>query len=375
MGETQMPTQNDSTMIDMATRIGSAAVLSPAEALEPSASDIGRIRVGIVGFGRVGSRRADCVIRHTEMELRAICDINPQQTDKWPGVSFTTDYRDLVRDDLDAVFVCTYNNTAPDVVVAALEAGKHVFCEKPPGRCVADVHRIQAAERASGGRKLKFGFNHRHHGSIMEAKQIVDGGRYGRVLWLRGVYGKCGGIQFENEWRNDRSIAGGGILLDQGIHMLDLCRFFCGDFDQVKSLVTTSFWKIPFEDNAFAILSNDSGQVAMIHSSATQWKHEFSLEICMEDGYVHLQGILSSTRSYGDERLTFARKQLEDTTRAFGRPREETIIFDTDDSWALEVADFAEAIRQDRPITSGNSHDALRVMELIEAVYGNGVPR
>ena len=227
----------------------------------------------------------------------------------------------------------------------------------------------------AAGRKLKFGFNHRYHGSVMEAKQIVDSGRYGRVLWLRGVYGKCGGIQFENEWRNDRNIAGGGILLDQGIHMLDLCRFFCGDFDQVKSLVTTSFWKIPFEDNAFAILSNDSGQVAMVHSSATQWKHEFSLEICMEDGYVHLQGILSSTRSYGDERLTFARKQLEDTTRAFGRPREETIIFDTDDSWTLEVADFAEAIRQDRPITSGNSHDALRVMELIETVYGNGVSR
>jgi predicted dehydrogenase len=370
-----MATHNDSTTMVMVTQIDPAAVLEPAEVLEVAKENGVRIRVGIVGFGRVGARRAECVVRHSEMELRAICDINAQHAGKWPGVNFTTDYHDLVRNDLDAIFVCTYNNSAPDVVVAALEAGKHVFCEKPPGRCVADVERIQAAERASGGRKLKFGFNHRYHGSVMEAKQIVDSGRYGRVLWLRGVYGKCGGIQFENEWRNDRNIAGGGILLDQGIHMLDLCRFFCGDFDQVKSLVTTSFWKIPCEDNAFAILSNGAGQVAMIHSSATQWKHEFSLEICMEDGYVNLQGILSSTRSYGDERLTFARKQLEDTTRAFGRPREETIIFDTDDSWSLEVADFADAIRHDRPITSGNSHDALRAMELIETVYGNGVTR
>jgi predicted dehydrogenase len=370
-----MLTHNDSTTMAMATQIGRGAVRLWAEALELVKAEGEPIRVGIVGFGRVGARRADCVIRHPGMELRGICDINPQRAAKWPAVSFTTDYNDLVGDDLDAVFVCTYNNFAPDVVVAALKAGKHVFCEKPPGRCVADVERIQAAERASGGRKLKFGFNHRYHGSVMEAKQIVDSGRYGRVLWLRGVYGKCGSIQFENEWRNDREIAGGGILLDQGIHMLDLCRFFCGDFDKVQSLVTTSFWKIPFEDNAFVILSNDSGQVAMIQSSATQWKHEFSLEICMEDGYVHLQGILSSTRSYGDERLTFARKQLEDTTRAFGRPREETIIFDTDDSWRLDVADFAEAIRQDRPITSGNSHDALRVMELIQTIYGNGPSR
>ncbi len=196
-----MPTQNDSTIIAMATSIDPAAVLSPANALEPTASDGVRIRVGIVGFGRVGARRADCVVSHPEMELRAICDINPQHAGKWPGVNFTTNYHDLVRDDLDAVFVCTYNNFAPDVVVAALEAGKHVFCEKPPGRCVADVERIQVAERASTCRKLKFGFNHRYHGSIMEAKQIADSGRYGKVLWLRGVYGKCGGIQFENEWR------------------------------------------------------------------------------------------------------------------------------------------------------------------------------
>ena len=370
-----MPTQNDSTMTVIPESMSPVSVVSPGQgqggARRQRRSDPRRDRRAREG------RRPPCRLRPAPSR-----DGAPRRLRHQPAAGrevarrrFTTDYRDLVGGDLDAVFVCTYNNSAPDVVVAALEAGKHVFCEKPPGRCVADVERIIAAERASRGRKLKFGFNHRHHGSVMEAKQIVDSGRYGRVLWLRGVYGKCGSIQFENDWRNDRNIAGGGILLDQGIHMLDLCRFFCGDFDQVKSLVNTAYWKIPFEDNAFAILSNAAGQVAMVHSSATQWKHQFSLEICLEDGYVHLHGILSSTRSYGDERLTFARKQLEDTTRAFGRPREETIIFDTDDSWSLEVADFAEAIRQDRAITSGNSHDALRAMQLIEAVYENGVVR
>ena len=370
-----MPTQNDSTIMAMGAPIDPAAVLSPAMSLEPATSDGAKIRVGIVGFGRVGAGVPIVSFAIPKWNSGPSATLTFNTSANGPASTsrpITTLWSATISMPSSSVLITTPRLTSSWL---RLEAGKHVFCEKPPGRCVADVERIQAAERASGGRKLKFGFNHRYHGSIMEAKQIVDSGRFGRVLWLRGVYGKCGGIQFENEWRNDRNIAGGGILLDQGIHMLDLCRFFCGDFDQVKSLVTTSFWKIPFEDNAFAILSNVSGQVAMVHSSATQWKHEFSLEICMEDGYVHLQGILSSTRSYGDERLTFARKQLEDTTRAFGRPREETIIFDTDDSWTLEVADFAEAILQDRPIASGNSHDALRVMELIETVYGNGVSR
>jgi predicted dehydrogenase len=206
----------------------------------------------------------------------------------------------------------------------------------------------------------------------MEARSMVEGGRFGKILWMRGVYGKCGGIQFENEWRNQSEIAGGGILLDQGIHMLDLCRFFLGDFSDVQSLITTAFWKIPVEDNAFAILRNDDGQVVLLHSSATQWKHRFALEICLEGGYINLNGILSSTRSYGDETVTFAKKQFEDETFAFGKPREETIFFGQDDSWSLEVDDFARTLRENRPVTSGNSEDALKVMQLIDEIYRRG---
>jgi len=308
----------------------------------------------------------------SDLELVDTCDVDPSRAEEFPDTKFHTDYRDLIRQDLDILIVCAYNNVAPNVVVAGLHNGMHVFCEKPPGRCVGDVQRMIAAEKANPTLKLKFGFNHRYHHSIMEARRMVDSGQFGKVLWLRGVYGKCGGIQFENEWRNDRNIAGGGILLDQGIHMLDLCRCFCGDFNEIKSLVTTSFWKTPLEDNAFVIMANEAGQVAQVHSSATQWQHRFGLEICMEDGYISLQGILSSTRSYGDETLTFARKQFEDTSRAFGRPREETIYFDTDESWSLEIDDFVDAIKADRPVTCGNSEDSLRVMQLIEEIYGSG---
>jgi predicted dehydrogenase len=333
------------------------------------------LRVGIIGAGKMGAIRARCVREHPKMELRCVCDVDAEKAREFPGAGFETDYRKVIAADLDVLFVCAYNNIAPEAVVAGLESGKHVFCEKPPGRGVEDVERIIQAERAHPELKLMFGFNHRRHYAVMEAKSMIESGRFGRVLWMRGVYGKCGGIQFANSWRNVSEFSGGGILLDQGIHMLDLFRYFCGDFTEVRSVVTTSFWKIPVEDNAFAILANPRGQVATIHSSATQWKHRFALEICLEGGYVNLNGILSSTRSYGDESLTFAEKQFEDTSFAFGRPREETVFFDRDDSWSLEVAEFVKAIRDGAPVRSGNSADALAVMKLIEKIYRESAHR
>lgn len=328
--------------------------------------------IGIVGMGKMGRIRAEIVKTRSDMLLSTICDIDTNIEKEYPSVEFTNDYNKILLSNLDAVIVSVYNSIAPEIVINALDNGKHVFCEKPPGCCVADIERIIEAERRNKTRKLKFGFNHRYHYAVIEAKSMVDSDRFGKILWMRGTYGKCGGIQFENSWRNDDRIAGGGILLDQGIHILDLFRFMAGDFTEVQSLITTSFWNIPVEDNAFAILNNSQGQVALLHSSATQWKHRFSLEICLEEGYINLNGILSSTRSYGDESLTFARKQFEDETFAFGRPREETIFFDRDDSWSLEIADFVRVIKEQQSVTSGNSHDALRVMQLIDSIYSKG---
>lgn len=330
------------------------------------------LKVGIIGLGKMGMLRARLIMEHKDLELKDICDINSERAGELKGLRFHNRFQSLLEQDLDIIFVCTYNNVAPEVVIDALKSGKHVFCEKPPGKSVGDIERIIEAERSHPDLKLKFGFNHRYHYAIMEAKSMVNSGKFGEVLWLRGVYGKCGGIQFENSWRNNSDIAGGGILLDQGIHMLDLFRYFCEDFTDVQSLITTSFWDIPVEDNAFAILRNEKNQVALIHSSATQWKHRFNLEICLEGGYINIGGLLSSTRSYGDETLTFARRQFEDESFAFGKPREETIFFDRDDSWSIEINEFVEAIKKKRPVQSGNSNDAYKVMQLIENIYKNG---
>ncbi|MGQ9369019.1 Gfo/Idh/MocA family protein [Azospirillum sp. ST 5-10] len=327
--------------------------------------------VGIVGYGKVGRTRAECLAGRGDARLVHVSDLDAAAAP--PGVRFSADHRAVVADPaVDAVFVCAFNSVAAEVVEAALDAGKHVFCEKPPGRSVADVERMIAAERRNPGRVLKFGFNHRYHYGVVEAKAIVDSGHLGRPLWLRGVYGKSGGDDFPRIWRSDPTLAGGGILLDQGIHMLDLFRLFCGDFVDVRSVVRTMFWDIPLEDNAFAILTSAAGQVALLHSSATQWKHRFTLEICLEQGYVNLNGILSSTRSYGDESLTYARRPGPGDPQSAGRPREEVIFFDRDDSWALEVDDFLAAARAGRPVADGTSADALKAMQLVEAIYRNG---
>jgi predicted dehydrogenase len=328
------------------------------------------LRTGIVGYGRIGRLRHQGMRDEGSFVVTAIADPRSEAaTGAPPGCAIHHDYRELLALDLDAVFVCTPNNVSASIAVDALDAGKHVFCEKPPGRTPAEVEAIVAAQRHHPGLKLKFGFNHRYHDAVREAVALVEGGGMGRLLWMRGLYGKSGGLGFEDDWRSRREIAGGGILLDQGIHMLDLFRLFAGDFDEVKSFVTTAFWEIDVEDNAFALLRNGRGQVAMLHSSSTQWKHLFSLEIFLSEGYVAVNGILSGTRSYGREQLVVARRQFDGDGYILGRPREEVTYFDTDLSWRRELEEFARCVREDVPVVHGTSRDALEALRLVYRIY------
>jgi len=323
------------------------------------------LRVGIVGLGKMGAIRAKTVRENDDTVLVAGADPDPPAKG-FEDVRIVPDYEGVLSAGVDAVFVCTPNRFIPDVVVAVLDAGKHVFCEKPPGRNMEDVERIMTAEARNPGFVLKVGFNHRYHFGIMEAKKIVDSGKYGRILWVRGVYGKAEDSGYPNEWRRDPALAGGGILLDQGIHMLDLFRHFCGEFSEIKSMCTTAFWDTPLEDNAFALLRNDDGCIAMLHSSSTQWKHRFMLEIFMEDGYVIVDGMPSSSRSYRDEWLIEGNK-----ARGFavGNPPEQSTFCNTDPSWELELAEFVDCIRSGQPVRNGTSTDAYETMRLVFGIY------
>lgn len=327
------------------------------------------IKVAIIGMGKIGKTRAKTIKDNPHTELIAAYDIDSKQLDEFDGIIKCSSVDEIFKiQDLQAVVICTFNKYAPELTIKALEAGLHVFCEKPPARTSAELEAVRAVEEEKN-LVLKYGFNHRYHHSVIEAKKLVENNIFGKLLWMRGVYGKAGGNKFADNWRNDKDESGGGILIDQGIHMLDLMRFFAGDFKDIKSMVQTNYWDIKVEDNAFALMQTENGVMATIHSSATQWRHKFLLEMSFENGYINLDGILSGTRSYGDETLVIAKRQFENETFAMGKPREEKIYFDTDESWRLELDEFVECILEKKAVYNGNSYDALKVMQLVEAIY------
>ena len=334
--------------------------------MSPSPSPARPLRIGISGYGVVGRRRRDFIDLHPVLKTVAVCDrtfAGYDVTDD--GIPCYTDYAGLLEHDLDALFVCMTNDIAAEATIAGLNKGLHVFCEKPPGRDLGDITNVIACEKQKPGLKLKYGFNHRYHDSVRDAMAIIQSGELGHIVNLRGVYGKSKIINFQSDWRTTRDIAGGGILLDQGIHMVDLLRLFAGEFVDIQSIVDNSFWNHDVEDNAYALMRTADGKVAFIHSSATQWRHKFYLEIALTDGSMVLEGILSGSKSYGAETLTIARRTADDN----GDPEEEVRHYEEDASWADEIGEFADAIIHDEPIIYGTSDDALKTMHLVYRIY------
>ena len=333
------------------------------------------LRAGIVGYGYMGQIRRRNIADHPDLELAMVCDPFRPEVINTLYVPSCEKWEDMVSSDVDVIFVCTPNNLIPDVAAHALDKGRHVFCEKPPGRSLSDIQRIRDAEDRNPGCRLLFGFNHRHHPGITDAKAIIDSGALGEVLTLRGMYGKGGGYDYPSSWRNDPEVGGGGILLDQGIHMLDLFRLFVGEFEEVAGMRGIMGFDISVEDNAFVLLRTARGQIAQLHSSATCWKHTFRLEIGCEKGYAVVSGLLSKTGSYGRETLVVGRRPAPNERVAIGNPREETVYYDADPSWDIEVAHLVECIRENKPVEKGTSLDALRVMEIVDRIYREPLKR
>jgi predicted dehydrogenase len=326
------------------------------------------LHIGIIGFGKMGQTRAAAIAASGKGKVVIVHD--PHATD-FQGYPTAGAAEDVIGSPMvDAVFVCTPNFRNLPLVMASLRAGKHVFCEKPPAFTASEVETIRASETASG-KKLMYGFNHRHHGSIKAMKALVDSGNYGKLLWMRGRYGKSVDHNYFSTWRARKELAGGGILLDQGIHMLDLFLMLAGSFDEVQGMVSSLFWKLEgIEDNVFVNLRNrQTGVVASLHSTMTQWRHLFSLEVFLERGYMVLNGLKTQSGSYGDEVLTVAKNRS--TAPAATWEDEERTTFHADTSWLDETDAFLTSVLEDRPIEAGTSLDALNVMRLIDHVYGH----
>ena len=327
------------------------------------------IKIGIAGYGKIGKLRANILSERKDVKIVGIYDVvKPERIE---NITFYNSYDDLLNAELDAVFICAYNTVLADYTAKALNKGVHVFCEKPPAMKIEELGIVLEALKSSK-KKLKYGFNHRYHYSVMEAKKIVDSGEMGKLLWMRGVYGKAGSIDYNTNWRNYKKHSGGGILIDQGIHMLDLMRYFSKEnFNKISSHITTAYWNIKVEDNAFIIMESENNIIASMHSSATQWKHKFLLEMCFEEGYINIDGILSGTRSYAPEKLVIGRREFEDITFAMGKPKENITWFENDDSWVLEVDEFINAVKGTGEILHGTLNDAFETLSLVENIYNS----
>ena len=269
--------------------------------------------------------------------------------------------------EIDAVFTCTPNYLNKPLTIQSLKAGKHVFCEKPPGFTAKDIEEIRAVEKESG-KVLMYGFNHRHHASIKYMKKLVDDKEFGKILWMRGRYGKSVDETFYDNWRAKKELAGGGILIDQGIHMLDLFLHLGGNFDNVHASVSNLYWNLSVEDNVFATLENTkTGLAASLHSTMTQWRHLVSLEVFLEKGYLVLNGLKTSSNAYGEEILTIAKNRS--TAPAATWKDEKNITYHTDESWESELTEFFSAIKSNREVKLGNSSDALKLMKIVDKIY------
>lgn len=326
-----------------------------------------KLRVGIAGYGVVGKRRRTCIDSNPYFKTVAVCDRSfskPGVLDD--GVAFFPTYQELLKEKLDLLFVCMTNDIAPEATVAGLEKGLHVFCEKPPGRNLEDIANVLRAEKKNKNLKLKYGFNHRYHDSVRDALQFIRSGELGEIINLRGVYGKSKFLNFgSNDWRTKREIAGGGILIDQGIHMVDMMRLFAGEFTEVHSFISNRYWKFEVEDNAYVLMRTKNGVVAMLNSSATQWRHRFNLEITLSKGSIILTGILSGSKSYGAEKIAVVYASSDDN----GDPMEKMTRYNTDHSWQDEINEFADCIVNNKAIVTGSSFDAFKTMELVYKIY------
>ena len=318
------------------------------------------MRLGIVGCGLIGHKRAAAAKGH---EVLLVADLDPARAQDLAGRSGATlapDWQALVAADLDAVIIATTHGSLAPIAIAALQAGKHVLVEKPAGMTVAEVQGVADAARKAG-RICKVGFNHRFHPAVWKAKEIVDTGALGPMMFVRGRYGHGGRLGMEKEWRAIAELSGGGELIDQGSHLIDLSRWFLGDLELAFAATPTLFWDMKVDDNCFLALKNGAGNIAWMHASWSEWKNMFSLEIYGRDGKLMIDGLGGS---YGAERLTYYKMLPQ-----MGPP--ETTVWDfpgADLSWNTEFADFAEAVATGRRAT-GDIEDALAMHQIIAAAY------
>jgi predicted dehydrogenase len=320
------------------------------------------IRHGLIGAGGVGRKRAACL---KPGQLVSVCDIDASRAESLIAAveqgRMVGRPEEIFRDpSIDAVLISTRHDSLASLALGAIRAGKSVLVEKPAARNVAELAPLLEAQRMSGV-SVRVGYNHRFHPALLKAREIIDTGELGPLMFVRGRYGHGGRLGYETEWRAQPEISGGGELIDQGVHLIDLSRWFLGDFTQMRGTVPTLFWNMAVEDNAFLELQTGGGQVAWLHASCSEWKNLFSFEIYGRAGKIQIDGLGGS---YGPERLTHHRM-----TPAMGPPESETHEFPgVDLSWRREMEAFERDIETGAAATPGLA-DALAALKIVDEIY------
>jgi predicted dehydrogenase len=321
------------------------------------------MRAAIIGSGRQGDRRAKA-IKECGDELLMVIDTTQARAAELAAkykCKASTNWRDAITDkSVDVILICTPNDSHAEISIAAIKAGKSVLCEKPLARNPKEADAILNALKTSKS-LLKCGFNHRHHPAVMQAKRYVDSGAIGRVIFMRCRYGITGRTGYESDWRVNAAVSGGGELMDQGQHVIDLFRWFGGDISEVMGHVDTLYWKIkPVEDNAFAILRGTAGHTCMMHVSWTEWRNIFSFEVFGDKGYAKIEGLGGS---YGAEKLITGKRDLD------GPFSEKVLEFKGEDiSWREEWKEFTTAIK-DKKIPLGGVQDGAAAVKIAYSIY------
>lgn len=318
--------------------------------------------IGIIGCGLIGNKRARAL--GTGGRLVGCADIDVSRAEslaRGTSAKVFRDWRELVwLPQVDVVVVSTLHDSLAAITLAAVEAGKHVLVEKPAARSATELEPVMVAA-AKYGVKVHVGFNHRYHRALRKARAIVDAGNLGELMFIRARYGHGARLGYDKEWRSDPALSGGGELIDQGPHLIDLSRWFLGDFAEVQGFAHTYYWDMPVDDNGFMMLKTAKKQVAFLHASCTEWKNLFSMEIYGKNGKLDISGLGGS---YGVERLTHYKMLPE-----MGPP--ETTAWEYpmgDDSWAEEMAEFYDDIRLDRAPAAG-LQDAYAALKVIGTIY------
>jgi len=317
----------------------------------------------IIGCGLIGKKRVTAMPAGSQLVVA--CDTNLPRAEELVKLAKSgragSDFNDAVADPkVEVVFIATLNSMLAPIALAAVKQGKHVLVEKPAAIHTKELDELEAAAKKSGA-LVRVGYNHRYHPAALKAVELFRSGALGPMMFLRGRYGHGGRIGYEKEWRADAKISGGGELIDQGVHLIDLAGIFLGDFTTVEGHATTYFWKMPVDDNAFLSLRNAAGNTAWLHVSCSEWKNLFSLEIYGRDAKLHWEGLGGS---YGVERLTYYKMLPQ-----MGPP--DTTVWEFlrgDESWKIEMAEFFEDIKLKRtPIPGLN--EAKAALAVVEKIY------